>query len=273
MCFRGVFVIGLIVPSNAPVFVGGEAANGVAASPFVQGWSTSNHRAAFETNIVRLLSCRKPESPRFGSRIQCCIARFHHFRGKHGLVYWLPNPIRIGSPESSPKDLQKSHEVGSSHRGANFLLALYFPRLHEFRRGTTRWYDPHGLLLVQPLTLQTVFSYLVSASVTFGGITWSRSLFGSKTVSVTELVAVCIFYTHIRFMKGTHSIQRVKHDVHTRCQVSRSKGSHEITSPTRPNSNPGLPGSDSSQLVLLCFSRVSIRSSMGIIKSSKEVTL
>lgn len=90
---------------------------------------------------------------------------------------------------------------------------------------------------------------------------------------MVDLVAVCIFYTHIRFMKGMCSDHSVKLDVHTRCQVLRLKDSHETTSLTRPNSNPGLPGSASSQLVLLCFSRDLIRSFTEIIRSLREVTL
>ena len=66
---------------------------------------------------------------------------------------------------------------------------------------------------------------------------------------------------------------RVKHDAHTRCQVSLPKGCHEMTSLTRLGSNPGLPGSGSLQQGLLCFSRASIHSFMEIIKILKEVTL
>ena len=99
------------------------------------------------------------------------------------------------------------------------------------------------------------------------------SLFGSIIVSVVDSVAVCIFYTHIRFMKGMCIEQRVKHDVHIRRQVSQPNGSHEMISLTRPNSNPGLPGSGSLQRVLLCFSRASIHSFMGLISHGKEVTL
>ena len=47
----GVFVIGLLVPSDAPVFVGGEAANGVAVSPFVQGRSISYHYATLSQHL------------------------------------------------------------------------------------------------------------------------------------------------------------------------------------------------------------------------------
>lgn len=90
---------------------------------------------------------------------------------------------------------------------------------------------------------------------------------------MVDLVAVCIFYTHIRFMKGMCSDHSVKLDVHTRRQVLRPRDSHETTSLTRPNSNPGLPGSASSQLVLLCFSRDLIRSFTAIIRSLREVTL
>lgn len=66
---------------------------------------------------------------------------------------------------------------------------------------------------------------------------------------------------------------RVKHDAHTRRQVARPKGSHEMTSLTRPSSNPGLPGLDSLQPGLSCFSRASIHSFMEIIKFLKELTL
>lgn len=95
-------MIGLIVPSNAPVFVGGEAANGVAASPFVQGWSAAHHNSALTTHIEYSLSCLDAESPRVGARIQRGSAGFHHLRGEYGFVHWLPNPIRIGSPEPNP---------------------------------------------------------------------------------------------------------------------------------------------------------------------------
>lgn len=273
MCSSGVFVIGLIVPSNAPVFVGGEAANGVAASPFVQGRSASHHHSALGAHIEYSSSCHNPEGARVGPCIQRGSAGLHHLRGEHGFVHWLPNPVRTGRPEPDPENLPKSNKVGSPRQRAALLLALHLSRLYESRRGTARWWASHGRLLVRSLTLQTVFSYLVSASVTFGGITWSTSLFGSTLVSAADFVAVCIFYTHIRFMKGMCSDSSVKPDVHTRRQVLRLKGSHEMTSLTRPNSNPGLPGLASSQLVLLCFSRVLIRSFTAIIRHLKELTL
>jgi hypothetical protein len=145
-------VIGLIVPSDAPVFVGGQAVHGVAASPFVHGQSISDHDNTLGTDVVRPLSCPSPASPRSGPCSQCYNARFHHLRGEYGLVHRLPNPIRISSPESNSKNLQKSNEMGSSGRGTTFLLVLHLPRLHEFGRGTTRWYDGHGISLVWLLT-------------------------------------------------------------------------------------------------------------------------
>ena len=69
--------------------------------------------------------------------------------------------------------------------GVAFLLALQLPRIHEFR--STRRYVDHDVLEVPPLTFRTAFNYLVSASVTFGGITWGRLLFGFILVSVLIL--------------------------------------------------------------------------------------
>jgi hypothetical protein len=74
-------------------------------------------------------------------------------------------------------------------------------------------------------------------------------------------------------MKGMGGDERVKLDAQTRRQVSPPKGSHETTSLTRPHSNPGLPGSRSLQLVLLWFSRVSIRSFMGKMNRLKDLNL
>jgi hypothetical protein len=48
----GVFVIGLIVPSDAQVFVGGQTVNGVAASPFVYGQSIPHTHASLGSDIV-----------------------------------------------------------------------------------------------------------------------------------------------------------------------------------------------------------------------------
>jgi len=145
MCSSGVAVIGLIVPSNAPVFVGGESAYGVAASPFVQGQSTSHHHDALGTHIGYSSSCRGPESPRVGPCVQCGPAGFHHLRREYGPVHWLPNPVRTGGPEANPENLPKSDKVGGSRLRATCLLALHLSRLYESRRGTTRWYDPSRL--------------------------------------------------------------------------------------------------------------------------------
>ena len=145
-------MIGLIVPSDAPVFVGGQAVHGVAASPFVLGQSASYHHGALRADIVHSSSCRNHEHSRLGPCHQCFIARFHHLIGELGPVHWLPNPIRIGSFEPSPKNLQESNKARSSSLGATLLLALQLPRLLKFRGGTTRWYTGHSLLLVRLLT-------------------------------------------------------------------------------------------------------------------------
>lgn len=143
-------MIGLLVPSDAPVFVGGETAHGVAASPFVYGQSASCYHKALRASIERPSSCQSPRHLGFGPCHQCLNARVHRLNGEHGDVHFLANCVRTGTPEPSPKNLQKSDELGSSRLGTTFLLALQLPRLHESRRGTTGWYDPHGLL-VRPL--------------------------------------------------------------------------------------------------------------------------
>ena len=119
----------------------------------------------------------------------------------------------------------------------------------------------------------TVFSHLVSVSVTFGGITWSALLFGFTMVSVIDFAAVCIIYTHIRFMRGICIDYCLKHDTHTRCQVSQPKVSHVITFVSRLHSSPGLPGSHSLRPVSLCFLRVTIRLFTKRMKSLEQVIL
>ena len=51
-------------------------------------------------------------------------------------------------------------------------------------------------------TFRTVFTHLVNVTVTFSGITWSKSLFSFIIDLMTDSVTVCIIYTHIRFMRG-----------------------------------------------------------------------
>jgi hypothetical protein len=138
-------VIGLIVPSDAPALGDG----GIAASPFVYSQSISYHNGPFGANVVQL-SCRSAADPGFGSCHQCFNAHFHRLIGEHGLVHCLANSLRIGSSETSPKNLQKGDEARSSCLGVTFLLALQLPRLHEFR--TTRWYDSHKDLQIRSLT-------------------------------------------------------------------------------------------------------------------------
>jgi len=117
-------VIGLLVPSDAPVFVGGEAVHGVAASPFVYGQLISYHYEAGAANIVHSSSCQSPGDPGIGSCHQCFDARFHRLNGEHGHVHFLTNCVRVGTPRPSPKNLQESNKVGSPRLGATFLLAL-----------------------------------------------------------------------------------------------------------------------------------------------------
>jgi len=133
------------VPSNAPVLGDG----GITASPFLYGQSISDYNETIGTNPVPL-SCRSPADPGFGSCHQCFNAHFHRLIGEHGLVHRLANSLRIRSPGTSPKNLQKGDEARSSSLGVTFLLAFQFPRLHEF--GTTGWYDSHCLPHIRPLT-------------------------------------------------------------------------------------------------------------------------
>ena len=101
----GVFVIGLLVPSDAPVFVGGEAVHGVAASPFVYGQLSSYYHEVLGANTEHSSSCQSPQHPGFGPCHQCLAASFHHFNGEHGHVHFLANCVRIGTPEPSPKNI------------------------------------------------------------------------------------------------------------------------------------------------------------------------
>ena len=135
----GVFVIGLLVPSDAPVFVGGEADHGVAASPFVHGQLSSYYYEVLGANTEHSSSRQSPRHPGFGSCHQCLAASFHCLISEHGLVHFLANCVRVGTPEPSPENIQKSNNVGSSRLGTTFLLAFHLPRLHEFERGTTKW--------------------------------------------------------------------------------------------------------------------------------------
>lgn len=115
-------MIGLLVPSDAPVFVGGEAVHGVAASPFVYGQSTSH--LVIGANTVHSSSCQSPEHPGSGSCHQCFDAHFYRLNGEHGHVHFLADCIRIGTPGTSSKILQKSNKVGSPRPSATVLLAL-----------------------------------------------------------------------------------------------------------------------------------------------------
>jgi hypothetical protein len=148
--FSGVFVIGLIVPSNAPVLREG----GISASPFVYGQSMSNHNKTFETNVVPS-SCSRTPDPGFESCHQCLNAHFYRLIGEHGLVYCVANTLWIRTPAASPKNLQKGDEARSSCLGVAFLLALQPPRLYEFR--TTRWCHNYSLLHIRPLTSSNSF--------------------------------------------------------------------------------------------------------------------
>ncbi len=138
--FSGVFVIGLIVPSNAPVL--GE---GIAASPFVYGQSRSYQNETIGAKDV-LFSCPGAPDPGFGSCHQCLDAYFHHLTGEHGLVHCLADSLRIRSPETSPKNLQKGDKARSSCLGVTLLLALQLPRLHGSR--TARRYVSYIFLQV-----------------------------------------------------------------------------------------------------------------------------
>ena len=138
-------MIGLIVPSDALVL--GEG--GIAASPFVYGQSTSYYNETFET-IPVLFSCPRASDPGFGSCNQCLNAHFHHLIGEHGLVHCLADSLRIRSPATGPKNLQKGDKARSSCLGVTLLLALQFPRLHGFR--TTRWCFSYTFLQTWPLT-------------------------------------------------------------------------------------------------------------------------
>ena len=202
MSFSGVFVIGLLVPSDAPVFVGGEAVHGVAASPFVYGSSASYYHEVLNTNIIHSSSRQSPGHRGTGSRHQCIDARFHRLNGEHSCVHCVANFVRTGTPGSSTKNLQKSNEARGPPPGATCLLGLQLRRLHEFRRGTTKWYDGYSPFWSSHWRSRTVFTHLVNVTVTFSGITWSTSLFSFIMALVAESVIVCIIYTHIRFMKG-----------------------------------------------------------------------
>ena len=143
------FVIGLIVRSDAPVFVGGETVKEVASSPFVLGRLTSRRRDVLRPNIVHSSSCRNVAHPELGPCDQCVNAHIHCLSGGLGVVHCITNLVRVSTPEASPKRLQKSDKARSSCLGATFLLALQLPRVLEFGRGTTRWYGGHDLPLVQ----------------------------------------------------------------------------------------------------------------------------
>ena len=138
-------MIGLIVPSNAPVLVEG----GISASPFVYGQFMLYHNKTLGTNVVSS-SCPRTPDTGFESSHQCINAHFYRLIGEHGVVHCLANSLRIRSPAASPKNLQKSDEARSSCLGVTFLLALQLPRLHGFR--TTRWCHSYGLRRTHPLT-------------------------------------------------------------------------------------------------------------------------
>ena len=123
-------MIGLIVPSNAPVFVGGDEEHGVAASPFVYGQLTSYYHEVLGANIVHTSSCQRDGHWEFGSCDQCLNARFYRLNDEHGHVHFLANCVRIGTPGPSPKNFQKSNKVGSPCLGTTFLLALLPLHLH-----------------------------------------------------------------------------------------------------------------------------------------------
>jgi len=143
--FSGVFVIGLIVPSNTRAL--GEG--GISASPFVYGQSMSSHSTIFGTNAISS-SCPRTPDQGFESSHQCVNAHFYRLIGEHGVVHCLAYSLRVRSPAASPTNLQKGDEARSSSLGVAFLLALQLPRLHGFR--TTRWYHSYILLHIRPLT-------------------------------------------------------------------------------------------------------------------------
>ena len=61
------------------------------------------------------------------------------------LVHRISNLVRIGTPEPSAKNPQKSDEAGSPRLGVALLLALQLSSfVLEFRRESSWWYGGYG---------------------------------------------------------------------------------------------------------------------------------
>ena len=133
----GVFVIGLIVPSNADVFIGGSDENKIAASPFVHGKYT---QPPFMAHIVRGAdaapgSCAPIWRQCIRAHRQRGPTRVHLLRGQLPALHRVSDALRPRAPRPGAADLPEGQPARRAHARARLLLVLCLTRVSQRVRG------------------------------------------------------------------------------------------------------------------------------------------